>query len=63
MQERRSALYAYCMKALILLGKDRERIIQYSGENPHCEAEMQIYGRAKWIRTEIIVPWHDLCLY
>jgi hypothetical protein len=51
------------MKTLIALGKGRERIIQYSGKNPHCEVEMQIYGRAKGIRTEIIVPWHDLCLY
>jgi hypothetical protein len=51
------------MKTLIVLGEGRVWIIQYSGENPHCEAEMQIYGRAKGIRTEIIVPWHDLCLH
>jgi hypothetical protein len=63
MQERRSALYAYCMKTLIALGKGREWIFQYSGKNPHWEAEIQIYSRIEAIRTGVVAPWHDLCLY
>jgi hypothetical protein len=63
MQETLSELDADCMKALIAFGKGREWFFQFSAENPHGHAEMLANGRAKGIRTGIITPWHDLCLY